>query len=51
MINGTTTVRCPHCGTVKSGNTLRNCQTTCKGCGAVIAIDNEGNIKWTKPRN
>lgn len=49
-MNNTTTIKCPHCKTIRSGNTLRNAQITCKGCGATIAIDNNGHIKWTKPK-
>ena len=50
-MDNSTTVRCPHCGTVRSGNTLRNSQFTCKGCGATISVDNYGNIKWTRERH
>ncbi len=41
------TVRCPHCGTIKS--VTRNMQYVCK-CGAYIVIDNEGRIKRTTPK-
>lgn len=50
-MNPTVTIRCPHCGTIRSGNTMRNSQFTCKGCGAIIHVDNNGNVSKTKPRN
>ncbi|MBQ4469714.1 MAG: hypothetical protein IJU15_01260 [Synergistaceae bacterium] len=46
----TTTVRCPYCGTIKSGNTLRNSQSTCSNpdCRATLIIGNEGQLKGSR---
>lgn len=41
-------VKCPHCGATRSvtQNSLVNCQS----CGASLYIDNNGNIKRSKPK-
>ncbi len=41
-------VKCPYCGTTRSvtQNSLVNCQC----CGASLYIDNNGNIKRSKPK-
>lgn len=39
--------KCPYCGKIKTVS--QNMQYICSGCGALIKIGNNGDIKETKP--
>lgn len=38
-------VKCPHCHTTRTAS--QNSQVRCSGCGKILHIDNNGNVKKT----
>lgn len=40
-------VKCPYCHTTRS--VTQNSIVNCPSCGAILHIDNNGNIKKSKP--
>lgn len=41
------TIKCPYCRTVRTAT--QNSQVSCRGCGAILHVDNNGKIKSSKP--